>query len=427
MFRFLFILLLILLIFVAPLIGIAWLSLESRPSVTSSSTQFLDNAEEVDVLLKQLQSSIENREQPSSVTITESQLESLQGLFQRASTKLTGDAFIRQSGSVISTTYVLNVKGRTRYLNAHVWVTEGEGLPIQKVKIGRLPIPGGLAKTLLKHGLNFYTSSDIGNELLNTINRVSMSSGRAELALNPLGPVLNELRRIDTGSVSERDLELEKYTATFMRVLEDYEKNNGSRQRSLNDYIAVVFKAAAEQNEQTQAALINEAAILSLAIFAGHYRIGTFVGDVQIDVDKPSVPTHMPTLGSRVDLSQHFIISAALKILSKRGFSLAIGEFKELMDRGQGGSGYSFVDLAADRAGVKFADEATDPDKAWLVQRRVAAGVAEGAYFPSVEGLIEGLNKRAFTQRFKEVDSPEYIKEIDRIKGRIRRLQLYAI
>ena len=86
----------------------------------------------------------------------------------------------------------------------------------------------------------------------------------------------------------------------------------------------------------------NEAAILALAIYAGHHWFAKFVGDVQPKKGEVTLPKAKPTLKFRADLSQHFIFSAAIKILSEQDLSLAIGEFKELMDRGDDGSGYSF-------------------------------------------------------------------------------------
>ena len=61
-------------------------------------------------------------------------------------------------------------------------------------------------------------------------------------------------------------------------------------------------------------------------------------------------------LAGRRDLLQQFIVSAGLRVLAENGVPMAIGEFKELLDSRSGGSGFSFVDLAADRAGLRFAD-----------------------------------------------------------------------
>jgi hypothetical protein len=164
---------------------------------------------------------------------------------------------------------------------------------------------------------------------------------------------------------------------------------------------------------------------MALAIFTGHYRFANFVGEVQPVVGKIAQPKAPAILAKRVDLNQHFIFSAAIKILSEQGLSIAIGEFKELMDRGKGGSGYSFVDLSADYAGVKFAQTATEPEKALQLQNMLAGISSENVFFPSIKGLPEGFNKAEFTQRFGEIDSPEYLKIVNDIHNRVDSLAIH--
>jgi hypothetical protein len=64
----------------------------------------------------------------------------------------------------------------------------------------------------------------------------------------------------------------------------------------------------------------------------------------------PSITRHI-MLGGRQDLRLHFIVSLGIKVIADSGISFAAGEFKELLDALSGGSGFSFADLAADRAG----------------------------------------------------------------------------
>ena len=131
-------------------------------------------------------------------------------------------------------------------------------------------------------------------------------------------------------------------------------------------------------------------------------------------------------LHKRNDLARHFIISAALELLSKQGMSLAIGEFKELMDRAKGGSGYSFIDLAADMSGTEFARVAIAEGKAHQVQNAMARIQSELEIIVAIDGLPEGLSKQAFTEQYGKVDSEAYLNEVKEIERRIRGLALYA-
>ena len=114
-----------------------------------------------------------------------------------------------------------------------------------------------------------------------------------------------------------------------------------------------------------------------------------------------------------------------MKILSEQGLSIAIGEFKELMDRSDEGSGYSFVDLAADFAGVEFAIVATNPSSASSVQTLLAGTTNENVFFPNIDGLPEGLSKSDFTRIFTEVDSHEYLEMVRSINQRIAELPIH--
>ena len=61
----------------------------------------------------------------------------------------------------------------------------------------------------------------------------------------------------------------------------------------------------------------------------------------------------------REDWARHYALSAALAVLEHPLVSDAAGLMKEELDALTHGSGFSFGDLAADRAGVRFADAAT--------------------------------------------------------------------
>ena len=199
---------------------------------------------------------------------------------------------------------------------------------------------------------------------------------------------------------------------------------SGPTAQSLARFIQPLFAEALSRSNQGTAAEENEAAIMALATFAGHHRFASFIGDIQPKPKRVAVPRNMPTLMHRTDLSQHFIFSAAIKVLSEQGLTAAIGEFKELMDRGAGGSGYSFVDLAADHAGVKFALVATDEKTAFALQGLLSENASESSFFPDTTGLPENLNKSEFTKEFKQVDSPEYKRLLNEIDQRISLLPM---
>jgi hypothetical protein len=117
---------------------------------------------------------------------------------------------------------------------------------------------------------------------------------------------------------------------------------------------------------------------------------------------------------------EHFLSSAAIALASQQGISLAVGEFKELLDSGEGGSGFSFVDLAADRAGIAFVTLATASEsQARDLQEHVMAYASEVTFFPDTSGLVEGLSDEQFRAQYGEVQSLRYRQQVELIDLRI--------
>ena len=95
-----------------------------------------------------------------------------------------------------------------------------------------------------------------------------------------------------------------------------------------------------------------------------------------------------PTVHDRRDLAQHFAVSCALAVVvGSHGAEIA-GISKELSDA-RGGSGFSFADLAADFAGIRFADSVTESK---VSLNRLAECFTVADYLPPHTGLPEGLS-----------------------------------
>jgi hypothetical protein len=131
------------------------------------------------------------------------------------------------------------------------------------------------------------------------------------------------------------------------------------------------------------------------------------------------------TLAGRDDLKRHFVISAGLYAATTSGrVAFGVGELKELLDSAES-EGFSFDDIAADAAGVRFATAFLEaPPEKWpalLAKIRDEADVV-----PSLEGLAEGMDQAAFQARYGGIDSPEYAAVVEEIGQRVAALPLYA-
>ena len=165
----------------------------------------------------------------------------------------------------------------------------------------------------------------------------------------------------------------------------------------------------------------NRAAILALALVLGSSRLGAVVGDVMdaAQARRAHALRAATTLRGRDDWTRHFSISSALRILSAVAPSNAAGLLKEELDA-DGGSGFSFGDLLADRAGTSFAERATrDEAAAAALQSRLAGGFVVGDFFPPATGLPEGIPDAELRARYGGVGGPLFKQHADDVERRV--------
>jgi hypothetical protein len=122
-----------------------------------------------------------------------------------------------------------------------------------------------------------------------------------------------------------------------------------------------------------------------------------------------------PTMRGRHDLAQHFFLSAYLTATMGSDAANAAGVAKELVDMNTA-SGLSFADLAADRAGVKFAEGVLTGR---FPLRLVAQGFSVSAFVPEVKDLPEGLSSADFVSQYGSVDENRFQKRLYEIDQRI--------
>ena len=162
----------------------------------------------------------------------------------------------------------------------------------------------------------------------------------------------------------------------------------------------------------------NRAAILAWGIALGHPALARFVGiDPQSQLVTLAVAACADTtLRGRSDWPRHYALSAALAILEHPIISDAGGLMKEELDTLTHGSGFSFGDLAADRAGVRFATSATASREAAKVMRaRILQGTTLEDLFPASLELPENLTLEQFRKEFGGVGSQRYRTQVKKI------------
>jgi hypothetical protein len=168
----------------------------------------------------------------------------------------------------------------------------------------------------------------------------------------------------------------------------------------------------------------NRAAIVALGIAIGHERLARYVGlDRRSELVQAAMALRRGTaLRDREDWVRHFCLSATLAVVENSFISDAGGLFKEQLDALTEGSGFSFGDLAADRAGVRFAGAATGSESsAMAIQERLREGFSVDDFLPPISDLPEDLTTEQFRLDYGGAGSQRYRQMANEIESRLDR------
>jgi hypothetical protein len=404
-----------------------YLLIDTRPDVAKSEIVTVDNADKVRALLRQVKQSLDDSSAQQTIVVTNEQMGSLVGFAQRAIPGFSGDVRMAKNNTQINASIHLPQPLDDYFINLEALVLPGPGVDIDYIRIGDLSVPGDMALAAAVRVTDWFTKSSVASTAATHITKVSMSPQQMVLDLRPLDGLLAQIEIAREELAVEEDSWLQTQTAVYLAYMVNSPLATSTDPQSLADYLSLLMTYAQSQSDETNAFEHNQAVIMALAIFVGDYRMASLVGGVQLDSHELAKPRHQVVLAQRNDLARHFVISAALQVFSQQNMTMAIGEFKELMDRALGGSGYSFVDLTADMAGMAFANAAADPNYARRVQYMLAGHAEDNHLLPNISGLPEGLSKVEFSRRYEDVDSPAYKDEIRTIHTRLQNLRLYQL
>jgi hypothetical protein len=279
-----------------------------------------------------------------------------------------------------------------------------------RLRIGKLSLPAGFAGNLVRWSLA--RSPYAGNlaAARTMLNSAQISGQTLALRFTWRGAALEQAMNGSAGQgIDEATL------AAYRNRL------NRSGNGDFAVLLGEAFKLAQERSKNHDPVAENRAALTVLAERALGGRLISQRGMVKADRRAGL------KLAGRVDASQHFAFSAFLAATGGEGLSDLAGLYKELKDAQQGGSGFSFIDLAADRAGSRLGEACTRSRASALKMQSRLAGVADAnVFFPVVRDLPEFMQQAEFQRRFGGVGQPAYQRMVEQIEARIAGVPLYA-
>lgn len=316
----------------------------------------------------------------------------------------------------VRATFELPPQYPRRYLNVDLDAdrTVRDGLPvIRRVAVGEVDVSGWLARRAVRWAFDGWPFLGDKHLALAAGRALESYPERLDLVCSRPGTLVEHLR-VRAGSDRDRSLP----GAHAERIADWAAAAPGSRAPVLGLLRSLMAEAAKRTAAGADPVVENRAAVLLAAAQA--FGCTPVVGG-------GPVRRVRPVLHRRDDLGRHFVASAALAALFGRETSESVGLDKEIGDI-RGWSGFSFSDVAANRAGARFGDLATASARsARRVQDRMEQTAADTDIMPEVRGLPDHLPEEELKRRFGEPGGRAYEQVLEEIEAQIADVPLYRV
>lgn len=326
-----------------------------------------------------------------------------------------------------------------RWINLQVSLTlPAEGPPsLESIRLGRMQLPPRLVVWAAERALDSYELLRPAQLLVASVKRVSLTDEDLTLSVH----WTNELQGQTLALVVPPDdwprlhVYHEQILSAVQRVPLQGRMNPG---HPLREVLHGVFMLAhqrtmahallpeAERNLPTDeaAARENRAALVAVALAANNLSLH-YVLPQQGSRLTPRLPGVSLRLRGREDFAQHYTISALMALMVGGRAADTVGLYKELMDasKSDGGSGFSFNDLALNRAGIRLGQRARQSPVA--LQERLGgdrALLSDDDFIPKVNDLPEFLSREELLGRYGGMKDRRFENQMRDIDARISAL-----
>lgn len=301
-----------------------------------------------------------------------------------------------------------------RWLNVALTVrSQPNGFPPVRMTIGHVPLGEGATRLAIRTARWLLAKRNVPVPPLNTlVRRFTVLRGGvvANVTLSP--SMIEGLARLDGHRIDPA--QVARIYCTLGRL---------QARAPLGDVAAQVRRAFTLQSPATATAERNRATFVALAMFLVDPRAGEMAGNARERTDACRVPVPVVTLHDRADLTMHWTLSAALTAGSSTQIAQAMGTWKELADSLSKQSefavgdptGFSFLDLSADRSGFRIATVAVQPADAVRIATALSRVTQDQILPPALMTEQDGLTNRQFVRHYGGISDPRYDAAVARI------------
>lgn len=337
--------------------------------------------------------------------------EGLNALASR-SLKGRGALIVGEEKAEIRITRRIDLLAGDRYLNVRAIIQEGQGEPrIVAATIGSHSIPPFLVYAMLNTGIRMAGHGREWALARQAIRQLDFDPGRRRVVISyAWEPSLLDHARAIAFSPQEL-VHIRSAQESLAAMLDHYAP--GRRIPLATVLRATLDIGGSDQRENRRAVL------LALGIHLGEKNIASLIPEA---ANWPQLRPVTMVLAGRNDSAQHFVVSAMLAAWAGEPVADAIGLYKELADA-RLGSGFSFADLAADRAGTRFGELINRGSP--RIDATLRDELTDRDLIPNLSDLPEYISASDFQRRFGSTSSPSYRELTAEIERRLDAMPLY--
>ena len=312
---------------------------------------------------------------------------------------------------------LLNNNDFGKYLNLSFKLTKHQGYPaINSLQIGKIKIADEFAGTILENIIKYTPLNDY---------YILAAQHIKEIQISTAGLTISYISSADLKSQKKLSLNNTNYQPIIFyqqHITKIISQHDPKWRLSLAELLQPLFKLAYHRSTFTNAISENRAVLIAISTYVNKNEIQAFL---PIDISPSTQRQYAASLYQRTDMAKHFMASAVLAATGAGTLAQILGQEKELSDAKQG-SGFSFIDLAGDRAGLRFGATAVESEaQARKLQKNMANIKDYTAFMPEVRDLPENMNDSTFKQIYRSIYSSKYQRMLKRIDLRISGLTIY--
>ncbi|MCP4753844.1 MAG: hypothetical protein GY866_23415 [Proteobacteria bacterium] len=324
-----------------------------------------------------------------------------------------------------------------RYLNiqavSNIIIQQGQlELDLDSFKAGSIRLPAFLVESMMNSFvvprlMTMIQKNPKTKAFLNSVQKLEITDSRLTIAY---GSNISLMEVFAMGSQSKSRMAAEEGKQVIMayKTIVDLVQQLPANENQFRSVMEAGFSYAVQLTDQGMTAVkSNRIALSALGMYFGDVSaMKSYFGEGNLnqimDPDNELESYHAnakkhrssSVIYKRGDWPQHFVVSAMLTALLGQEMADIIGINKELKDLS--GTGFSFSDIWADRAGVAFANWILkDEEAAQKAQRDIQQGFLIEDYFPFPSNLPKNMSRAEFESVYGSIKSSEFRQQIEEI------------